>query len=167
MKSHLFRVHQKFKKFKSIRSEVADSNGDSVAIHIDWSKNARIRQAKEAKSSYYFEDHISIHCMRLMESQGDMSYISLSDSTCHKAEAAWASIKPLLEKYVRDGVKIVYTISDSPTNQYRNQNIFYLMKKFCEEHGITLTWVYLEAGIRNSNNISLYTNIFKASTVKN
>ena len=146
LKSHLFRMHQQFKKFKAIRTEVLESDGDSAAMHMDWSENARVRQAKESKSAYYHEDHVSIHCIRSMQADGETSYVSLADTPNHMAEAVWASIKPVLEQYVEDGVKHVYAISDSPTNQYRNQKIFYLMKKFCEEHGIDFTWVYLEAG---------------------
>ena len=134
LKDHLHRVHMQYKKFKEAREEVAESDGDVAAMQIDWSENARIRQAKEAKGAYYYEDHVAIHCIRSMRSDGDNSYISISDSTCHNGEAVWASIRPMFVEYVEEGVTHIYVISDSPTSQYRNKKIFYLVKQFCDQN---------------------------------
>lgn len=36
--------------------------------------------------------------------------------------------------------------SDSPTSQYRNKGMFWLIKTFCKEFGISVKWIYLESG---------------------
>ena len=72
-----------FKKFKEIREIVSSSNGEVAAMQVDWSENVRVSQAKEARGAYYFEDHAAIHSICV---DGDSSYISISDSTCHNGE---------------------------------------------------------------------------------
>ena len=56
-----------------------------------------------------------------------------------------ASLLPLLKELEMSGIKHVNVISDSPTSQYRNKGMFWLVKTFCEEFNITVKWIYLES----------------------
>ena len=56
-----------------------------------------------------------------------------------------ASLLPLLKELEISGIKHVNVISDSPTSQYRNKEMFWLLKTFCKEFNITVKWIYLES----------------------
>ena len=131
LKDHLFRVHQQYKAFKNARIEATnDSEGKTATIHLDWSENAKLIQARAAKSAHYNEDQISIQCMRLWNSETQSSVISISDITDHSAGAVWASLEPVLLQLTAKGVTKIYIVSDCPTSQFRNKSIFYLLRDF-------------------------------------
>ena len=48
LKDHLKRAHNQFSAFRQVQLE-AKNNPDPVTIHIDWSQNAKLRQAREEK----------------------------------------------------------------------------------------------------------------------
>ena len=73
------------------------------------------------------------------------SFVCMSDDTDHKAPAVFASIQPILKQFVQDGTHKINIVSDSPTSQYRNKHIFYLMKEFTMEFQVPIEWIYLEA----------------------
>ena len=70
----------------------------------------------------------------------------MSDHTDHKAPAVMISIKSILEKLIKQEKKLINIISDSPTSQYRNHKMFYLVQQFAKEYRVTIRWIYLEAG---------------------
>ena len=96
---HLNRVHMQFKEFKKARNNGMDA--DTFTVHIDWSENARLRQAAEERSAYYHEDNISIHAMHAWYDGKEQSLVSLSDNTDHSAPAVWTSLKPVLTELLR------------------------------------------------------------------
>ena len=63
----------------------------------------------------------------------------------NKASDVFSSINPILEDVINDCVEKVSVVSDSPTSQYRNKNMFWLMENFVKEHNIALHWIYLES----------------------
>ena len=74
------------------------------------------------------------------------SFVTMSDHTDHKALAVMISIKPILEKLIKQEKKLINIIIDSPTSQYRNHKMFYLVQQFAKEYRVTIWWIYLEAG---------------------
>ena len=64
LKDHLQRVHSQFKAFKEARLE-AETNPEVVTLQADWSENKKLSQSGEEKSAYYYEDHISLHPVRV------------------------------------------------------------------------------------------------------
>ena len=145
LKDHLYRAHMQYRVFKTKRME-AEKSSDTVTFQIDWSENACIHQAQEEKSAYYHTDQISIHCIHPCSSQGQKSFAAISDHTDHKASAVFASLEPILLKYCQANVHHFNIISDSPTSQYRNKNVFWFMSKFCSLKNVSIDWIYLEAG---------------------
>ena len=96
--------------------------------------------------SNYDECQISIHAMYGWRTDRCQSDAALSDYTGHKAAAVMTSILPVLKNYVEEGKTTINIVNDSPTSQYRNRKIFYLIHQFAEEYNVTLNWIYLEAG---------------------
>ena len=84
--------------------------------------------------------------MRIWETDGQSSVVSLSDSTYHGAEAVVASLTPILTKFVEKGISFINVVSDSLKSQYRNKTIFRFMKTFCMTNNINMRWIVLESG---------------------
>ena len=123
LKDHLYRAHMQYRAFKT-KSMEAEKSSDTVTFQIQWSENASIRQAQEEKSVYYHTDQISIHCIHSWSSQGQKLFVAISDDTDHEASAVFASLEPILLKYCQANLHHFNIISDSPTSQYRNKNVF-------------------------------------------
>ena len=140
LKEHLIRVHAQYKALKLAKEEAIE-NPEVCTIQIDWSENCAMRQSREEKSAFYHEDFISIHAVRVWSKEEMYSWASLSDATDHTASAVITSIEPLLENFVETGKKKVNIVSDSPTSQYRNKKVFWLVKM---NKSINIKWVYLE-----------------------
>ena len=79
LKDHLHHAHMQFRVFKHAREEAATSSS-SITMHIDWSENEKLRQARKEKSTYYNETQVSIHCVYIWHGE-DGSLLSLSQFT--------------------------------------------------------------------------------------
>ena len=108
--------------------EEAVSKPNVVTMQRDWSENARIRQSREEKPACYHEDQISIHPMYIWSHERKYSRAALSDCTDHKAGTVFTSMEPALNDFVKEGKNMVNIISDSPTSQYRNKKIFWMIQ---------------------------------------
>ena len=63
LKEHLHCAHMQYKAFKDKRIR-AQTTENVLTIQMDWSENPKVRQSKEEKSAYYFQDQYSIHAMQ-------------------------------------------------------------------------------------------------------
>ena len=70
-------------------------------------------------------------------------FAAISDHVDHKASVVFASLESILLKYCHANVHHFNIISDYPTSQYRNKNVFWFVSKFCSLK--TIDWIYLEA----------------------
>ena len=145
LKVHKYRIHMQYKAFKAARI-AADENQSVATLQIDWSENCSMKQSREEKSAYYSDHQVSIHTMYCWYQNQPQSYAVLSDFTEHKASACLVSLQPIIADLKSRSVKSINIVSDSPTSQYRNKTMFYLMKKLCKENEIDCNWIYLEAG---------------------
>ena len=145
LREHLHRAHIQYKAFKEKRIR-AQTTENVLTIQIDWSENPKVRQASEEKSAYYFQDQYSIHAMRAWTNKGAFSHVAMSEATNHEAPAVFASIEPVLLKYINNGATEVNIVSDSPSSQYRNRRAFWLMAELCKKSSIESNWIFLEAG---------------------
>jgi hypothetical protein len=164
LESHLERVRAQYRAAKQARSDAIENNA-IVCLQIDWSENYNLGQTKEEKSAkippllllekldlilpgaFFYEQHVSIHPGYAWSKVNCWSFASLSDSTCHMAEAGWASFKELFDDLI-DGKKMkkITLISDSPVSQYRNKTTIFLLKKYTTERQIEMRWIFLESG---------------------
>ena len=66
----------------------------------------------------------------------------------HDAATVYTFIDELISN-VRDmvpDVKCIHYVSDSPTSQYRNKLLFYIVGNHQQMFNMTASWLYLEAG---------------------
>ena len=89
---------------------------------------------------------MSLHPICVWCEKDWFSKVAMGNSTNHTAPAAMASLLPLLKELKMSGIKHISVISDSPTSQYHNKGMFWLVKNFCEEFNITVKRIYLKSG---------------------
>ncbi|CAF0997371.1 unnamed protein product [Rotaria magnacalcarata] len=143
---HICRMREQFRAAKAAK-EQAKENTQVATIQLDWGENYNLKQAREEKGAYYYEQHISIQSGFVWLNKNSFSFASISDDTCHMAEAAWAAIQNLLKDLINENnVNSINFISDSPISQYRNKTMIYLMKKLATDHHIDIKWIFLESG---------------------
>ena len=145
LRDHVHRIHMQFRAFKKARDE-AETDESVATLQLDWSENAKWKQAKAERGSYYNEDQVSLHTMYTWTTEGSSSITAMSDDTDHTASAIYASVEPVLKDFVTAGKTKINVVSDSPLSQYRNKSIFFMIKKFCEDNNVNLNWIYLECG---------------------
>ncbi|CAF1566537.1 unnamed protein product, partial [Didymodactylos carnosus] len=121
---------------------------DQVAtIQLDWSENYNLKQAWEEKGAYYYERHVAIQSGFIWLKNNSFSFASISDDTCHMAEAAWTAIQDLLNELIdENNINTINFISDSPVSQYRNKTTIFMMKRFAIDYNIDIKWIFLESG---------------------
>ena len=95
LKDHFHCAHMQFRAFKHAREEAVTSSS-SITMHNDWSENAKLRQAREEKSTYYNETQVSIHCVHIWYGEDGYSIVSMSDYTAHHVSAVITSLDPVL-----------------------------------------------------------------------
>ncbi|CAF1379784.1 unnamed protein product [Didymodactylos carnosus] len=92
--SHIDRVRQQFRAAKQAR-QMATEQEDTITIQLDWSENFKLKQARQEKASYYYEQHISILSGYVWKKDDCFSFASVSDDTNHMFEGTWAAVQHL------------------------------------------------------------------------
>lgn len=87
---------------------------------------------------------------KLVYKNNRYSFCSISECTQHDAAAIWAHLIPTIGYVMEISTQIdtIHFISDSPTSQYRNRFIFYMISQLYRDFPQlkSITWNYLEAG---------------------
>ena len=76
------------------------------------------------------------------------SIVIVSDETAHTAATIFAFLKelvPKVQKVVPD-VEVIHYLSDSPTSQYRNCNMFNITAMHKSMFNVSASWQYFESG---------------------
>ena len=137
LKDHLKRALTQFSAFKQAQLKV-NNNPDVVAIHINWSENAKLRQARVQIGAYFHKYQVSIHAIYSWEHDKQQSHAALCNCTSHNVPAVFPSIEPILIDFVGSGIKRINIVSDSPSSQYWNKSNFWYLKGFSENHNTLL-----------------------------
>ena len=145
LKKHLERNFT-IKKTIRERREMVMESADKAYIHMDWAENLEVHIPGEIQSAYFSHLSVSIHTGYLYSKDDCGGFASLSDENNHKAEAIHAALKPVVENLVDKGIKHLICVSDSPTSQYRNNKNVHLTKELAVKHGISIEWIFTEAG---------------------
>lgn len=116
-------------------------------IRLDWSENCKVFQTRQEKSDYYHDLNVALHPMVLYHAGEVTSSTTISDCLNHKAPAVFVSLLPLLDNLPSSVVELCL-VSDSPTSQYRNKYIAWLLQDWFtkQERIMKIIWVYTESG---------------------
>ena len=103
----------------------------------------------QEKSAYYYDIQISLNTAVVYQANKSSCLGSLSDNTCHKKTAVWASLKAMIDVVNLDVDKLEHLnqITDSPSSQYRNSDCAFLAKKFAESNKIDVSWIFTKTGL--------------------
>ncbi|CAF3451066.1 unnamed protein product [Rotaria socialis] len=142
---HIRRMPEQFRAAKAAK-EQAKENTQVAKIQLDWSENYNLKQAREEKGAYYYEQHIFIQSGFVWSKNNSFSFGSISDDICRMAEVAWAAIEDLLNELIEKNNININFISDSPVSQYRNKTMIFLMEKLAIDRHIDIKWIFLESG---------------------
>lgn len=141
-------IHQHYIHSK-LKQELKPSE---IIIHCDFSENYGLKYAEETQSFHFggARQQITLHTVVVYSSKTKpKSFCTLSESLNHGPPAIWAHLKPIIEEYCDEGIDTVHFLSDSPTTQYRNKQMFaFLAKQLtkCFPKIKRATWNYQEAG---------------------
>lgn len=128
-----------------------------VLIHMDFSENYQCKYNREIQSAHFggAKPQISLHTVvwYYKSENGEIvkkSFCSLSENTRHDPIGILVHLQPLFQKILDTFItlKKVHFLSDGPTTQYRNRNMFFIFAtKFVDIlKPSIMTWSFTEAG---------------------
>ena len=139
-----------FKKPKLLKETLLD---DQVVVQIDFAENYTCQTLEEVQSAYWNASMVTIHpAVTYYPSedglQSHKSRVFVSDELGHTSATVYAFLRELIPnlKAMLPNLKHVHYYTDSPTSQYRNKTIFYLLSRHKELFDVTASWNYFEAG---------------------
>lgn len=152
---HILNITVQYSAIKELKENMPEN---AVLCHVDFSENYSLKYNEEIQSFHFggSRQQISLHTgvLYYVSSHNKeltcKSFCTLSKNIKHDASAIWAHLEPVL-KMAQDLVPTLTTIhflSDSPSSQYRNRSIFYMMTRLKEQvpNLNLITWNYQEAG---------------------
>ena len=101
----------------------------------------------EIQAAYFMNNtSFSLHSGYYYDADEEFGFCSISSSPKHTAEAVVTALRPIIDYCVSKNKKKIFFITDSTVAQYRNKTIVYLFSSMAKEKGLTIQWVYTEAG---------------------
>lgn len=153
---HLRNIVHQYRAVKEIKEGLTN---EAILIHMDFSENYNCKYGAEPQAVHFGSSRMSITlhtgimyylCNDTHELKTE-SFCTVSSNLRHDASAVWAHLKPIFLKINRKipQLKTINFLSDSPSNQYRNKKIFYLLSNQIMRYVPTVQkvlWNYSESG---------------------
>lgn len=146
--SHFYRdVHQR----DVLKLKRENLGPGDLYVWMDFSENYACKYDRETQSHYYgaSRENVVLHTGIVYQQSEKKSFCTVSKSTRKDPSAIMAHLSPILEKHLTPGITSLHLQSDSPSNQYRNKNMFYLVTQYIPQKFPQLTEIfynYTEAG---------------------
>lgn len=149
-RGHRHRVIEQHRAVKNLKDKLPPGH---VTIQMDFAQNWTIKFASEIQSAFFGKPSLSIHPVVAHKRKEDgtltcRSYVQVSDVSSHNARVVFANMRGLIPRLIEDlsPVTHVHYITDSPSSQYRNNQIFAITSRHEEMFGIPASWTYFEVG---------------------
>lgn len=152
--THCSNIRNQSQAFKHYKQNMTEKD---CVVHIDFSENYSSKYGSEIQSMHFggsrqqFTLHTAvIYYKNKEENITTQCFCTISSSLRHDAAAVWAHLVPILEEIKQEApiVQNLIIISDSPSGQYRNKKIFYIMSQlsiYCSSL-TNIIWNYSECG---------------------
>lgn len=123
--------------------------------HMDFAENYTCGFAEEIQSAYFDKNTVTLHPVVIYykdTTNNEVKHKSLvvvSDELAHTASTVFAIIKQVIPqvKELLPKVEMVHYMTDSPTSQYRNKQIFSIIANHDRLFpDIKASWLYFDAG---------------------
>ncbi len=148
--SHASRVMAQYKAVRALKETLPPGH---VTVQMDFSENWTVCSSNEIQSAYFAKDQITIHPAVVHYRCNDVlmhkSYILVTDERRHSAPTVFQFMKQLVPKIREDlpmNVTFVHYVTDSPSSQYRNTQVFSVLARHQELLATDASWLYFEAG---------------------
>lgn len=140
-------------QFTAVKSLKEHLKKDEVLIHVDFSENYSLKYHEEVQGFHFgaSRGQVAIHTVVLYyvdDAKGmtPKSICTISSCLNHDASAIWAHLTPVIDmaKNLVPSLSKIHFLSDSPSSQYRNRYIFYMLTKICHQvpNVTVVTWNY-------------------------
>ena len=142
MLAHTYRIYHQYKTIKSLKDNLPE---DHCIMHFDYSENWSCNYSKEIT---YVQQQATLHDGLIYTNNEPTSFCTVSDSPVHDANAVFAHLRPVITyvKKEHPNIKHIHCVTVSPSSQYRNKTMFYLMGVIQQQFCLKITWNYLESG---------------------
>jgi hypothetical protein len=122
--AHIGRIKNQYREMRNLRDNLTS---DDAIVHIDFSENYACKYYREIQSIHFGgnRSHISLHTGVLYAAKNVFSFCTISENLSHNPVLIWAHLHPILIQYTH--VKTIHFQSDSPTSQYRNKGMMYIL----------------------------------------
>lgn len=155
LENYMKHVHQ-FLHQKNTISTLIDSLGDDeCVINVDFSENYTGKCATEVQSAHFgaSKTQMTIHTGVLYMKNCVKGFATISPNLDHDAVSVFGHVHEILAHFKKQGllapIKKIHFVSDGPSTQYKNKNIFFLMtlrlSKFFPQFKF-ITYNYFAAG---------------------
>lgn len=150
--SHLHKIFHQAKAYKELKSSLKDNE---AVIIVDFSQNYQCKYSVETQGVHFgaSRTQITLHTGVLYTKNAVQGFASLSENLRHDSCAVTAhleeTIKQLISKGCLDNIDTLHFMSDGPTAQYKNKNMFYLTTQYLVQkfpRFQKLTYNYSESG---------------------
>ena len=154
-KMHAERVTEQYEQMRLLKQTLPASH---VTVQVDFAENYVCSYADEVQSAYYSKEQVTIHPSVVHFNKANpaeassllshKSFVIVSDETSHTSGTIFAMIKELVPKIKElvPSLETIHYLSDSPTSQYRNANMFNITSLHKQLFDVSATWQYFESG---------------------
>lgn len=132
--NHVYKIVLQYNTIKTLKQNLTLQE---ACLHVDFSENYSLKFAAEVQSFHFggSRQQVSLHTSVTYThnfSSGTVIPISIctiSDCLRHDAPAIWAHLVPLVQHIltVNPFIDTLHFISDSPSSQYRNKYMFFII----------------------------------------
>ncbi|KAF9409133.1 hypothetical protein HW555_011412 [Spodoptera exigua] len=152
--SHTSNIVNQYATVKCLKESLTTNE---ALVHMDFSENYSYKYSEEVQSMHFggSRGQVSLHTAVVYlknDSNATQSYSVCTASECtrHDAAAVWAHLNYLIKFVFNRSSQInrIHILTDSPTSQYRNKYIFYILTQLRNDFPDLnlVTWNYQEAG---------------------
>lgn len=147
---HVARISHQYKVCDHIKRNLINKD---VLLHIDFAKNFTTQYAEEPQSVHFgaSREQITLHTGVFYSKLFSKAFCTISTSLRHDPSAIIAHITPIIKTHLEllPEVTHLHFVSDGPTTQYRNKNMFFILSTVLPKNfkQITaITYNFSEAG---------------------
>lgn len=124
-----------------------------AVCQMDFAENYSCGHADEIQTAYFDKCSVTLHPVVIYTKDkenmvGHTSYIYVSDTPAHNSGTVYAFLKRITDtlKQTRPEIECIHYVTDSPTSQYQNKSMIYIVANHHDLLGLRASWQYWEAG---------------------
>ena len=151
-KQHVERVQIQYDQLKALKDRLPQNH---AIVQMDFAENYTCQATEEVQSAYWNASMVTLHPAvsytfheDIMNIPAECLCLTRSGIIRPPIATVFAIMKRLVSemKTVTPDLKHIHYYTDSPTSQYRNKSIFYIVSGHKSLFGVSASWNYFEAG---------------------